>query len=344
MKTQILIISLLFISASLLAQNDTLNKATEPTEKMIIEPSETQNNDATEGTLNEMLNGIPANDSLEATSEKVLWEEVSDSAKTDTVHIRVGKHAIEIVTNNKKTHIDVDKLDDFESRWEDRNWEQHDHNKSRRDRKNKKFNGHWGGIDFGGNLLLNTSYPEPLYPTGTPSFLNPAPEKSFEVNLNLLEYSFGFSSYFGIVTGLGLNFNDYKFKDRYTLTKDDSGVLQPLALPEGDFRLSKLSTTFITAPFMLEFQIPGQFDEKRIFITAGVIGGVKIHEHTKTQIGDEKKRDNGNYNVAPIRWGFTGRVGFENMGIFGTYYVTNLFEENSGPVTTPATVGVTLSF
>jgi len=336
MKTQILLFILIFISTSLFSQTDSIPmvtesidsiaKVTEPTDKMVKEPVDTVFDKApNEGKVSEIPEeGLPKGE------------------KTDTVHIRVGNHTVEITTDNNKTHIDVDKIEDFKSQWDNGDWDRKNHIETIHHRHNKKFDGHWAGIDFGGNQLWDTKYS--IYPEGIPSFLETSPEKSFEVNLNLLEYSFGFSSYIGLVTGLGLNFNDYKFKNRLTLTKDENGIIQPVELPEGDFRLSKLSTTFINAPLLLEIQIPGQWDHDRMFITAGVIGGVKIQEHTKTKIGEEKKRDNGDHNIAPLRWGYTARIGFENFGIYATYYNTKLFKKGLGPETTPATIGLTFLF
>ncbi|MBP7508982.1 MAG: hypothetical protein KA807_14310 [Prolixibacteraceae bacterium] len=282
---------------------------------------------------------VTETEEIEETEEDVQYKDSTKTSEKDTVHIRIGKHAIEITTDEDKTHIDVERIDEFESRWERKEREQYDrkHYGSR-----KRFDGHWMGIDFGGNQLLNTNYS--LYPEGTVSFMETSPEKSFEVNINLFEYSFGFSSYFGLVTGLGVNFNDYKFKNRATIIKDENGVIQPSPLPEGDFRLSKLSTVFITAPLLVEFQIPGQWDEDRLFITAGVIGGVKINEYTKTQIGEEKRKDKGDHNLSPVRWGYTARVGFESFGLYATYYNTKLFKSGLGPDTTPFTVGVTFTF
>jgi hypothetical protein len=330
MKTTTLFILFIFNSFFLFAQPDSTSRFILHTEEML---TNTEDSTATESEVSE---------------EEVPVNEMRTKSESDTVHLRFGNHAVEITTDdNNNTHIDVEKIEDFSSKWEskDRDWNKdwkNDRIETVHHKNNKKFDGHWSGVDFGGNLLLNTNYS--MYPVGTPNFIETSPEKSFEVNLNLIEYSFGFSSYIGLVTGLGLNFNDYKFKNRYTLTKDEAGILQPDELPEGDFRLSKLSTTFITAPLLLEFQIPGQWDHDRMFITAGVIGGIKIHEHTKTKIGDEKKRDNGNHNVAPLRWGYTARIGFENMGIFATYYNTKLFEKGTGPETTPVTIGLTLLF
>jgi hypothetical protein len=330
MKTQLLSLILICISNVVFAQNQPLSQQ-----------ADSVVSNADQLPLDELLS---ENDSLAeaAVLKPDSVNKGSGTEKIDTVHIRVGKHAIEIVTDDDRTQIDVDKLEEFGKHIEQSEIERAERKAEKH--KKKKFNGHWGGIDFGGNQLLNTTYPESLYPAGTPEFMTTAPEKSFEVNVNLFEYSFGFSSYVGLVTGLGLNFNDYKFRNRYTLVKDDNGVIQPQSLPEGDFRLSKLSTTFIHAPLMLEVQIPGQYDHKRIFIAGGVIGGVKIHEHVKTKIGSEKKRDNGNYNVAPIRWGYTARVGFEDVGIFATYYNTKFFEKGLGPEATPFTVGLAFAF
>ncbi|HNW50445.1 MAG TPA: outer membrane beta-barrel protein [Prolixibacteraceae bacterium] len=339
MKTQILLVILIFVSATLFAQNDTLTAPPEPVEpfgeEVISEP------------VDSAFDVVPEEGEIDETPEAEFSDEEFNSER-DTVHVRVGKHAIEIVTKDGRTQIDVDKLDDYQSQWKDnKNWEEPNEDQIEtihRHRHHKKFDGHWAGIDFGGNQLWNTTYPTTLYPEGTPEFLTTSPEKSFEVNLNLFEYSFGFSSYIGFVTGLGFNFNDYKFKNRYTIEKDDNGVIQPAALPEGDFRVSKLSTTFLTAPLLLEIQIPGQWDHDRMFIAGGVIGGVKLHEHTKTKIGDEKKRDNGDHNIAPLRWGYTARIGFENVGVYATYYNTKLFEEGKGPDTTPVTIGLTFTF
>jgi hypothetical protein len=321
MKRIALLIVIIFASFQVFSQTDSTSTVVLPTE--------------------EMLNNVEDSIQIDSTGseEKLPAEEIKKENEQDTVHIRFGNHAVEITSDDDKTHIDVERIDDFNSRWENRD---RDEVHTIHSRSNKKFDGHWAGIDFGGNLLMNTKYSN--YPEGTPNFLETSPEKSFEVNLNLLEYSFGFSSYIGLVTGLGLNFNDYKFKNRFTLTKDEAGIIQPVELPEGDFRLSKLSTTFITAPLLLEVQIPGQWHHDRMFITAGVIGGVKIHEHTKSKIGEEKKRDNGDHNIAPLRWGYTARIGFENLGIYATYYNTRLFEKGLGPETTPVTVGLTFLF
>lgn len=266
---------------------------------------------------------------------------VDEVTEKDTVQIRLGKHNVEIITDGNNTQIDVEKIEDFESRWESHEWNEDEIEIIKEKKHKKEFDGHWGSFDFGANMLRETNYLN--YPDGTPEFLAIRPEKSFECNINFAEYSFGFGSYIGIVTGLGFNFNDYKFRNNYTIEAID-GKIQPVALSDEDFRLSKLSTGYITAPLLLEIQIPGNGGRDRMFISGGLIGGLKIGEHTKTKIGSVKLKNKGDHYIAPLRWGYTARIGFENMGIFATYYNTPLFEEGKGPVTNPLTIGLTFSF
>ncbi|MDA3927455.1 MAG: hypothetical protein PF541_00750 [Prolixibacteraceae bacterium] len=269
--------------------------------------------------------------------------EMTENDEKDTVHVRIGNHRVEIISGDKDANIDIEKIDEFESKWNDYDWEI-DHFETVHPKRKRDFDGHWAGFDFGGNQLLTTKTSYSMYPEGTPKFLDTRPEKSFEFNFNFAEYSFGFGNYIGIVTGLGLNFNDYKFKNKYTLVKDDNGMIQAETLPEEDFRKSKLSTVFLTAPLLLEFQIPGNQGHDRLFIAGGLIGGVKLGEHTKTKIGDNKVKDKGDFNISPLRWGYTARIGFEDMGIYATYYNTPLFEDGKGPTTTPLTIGLTFTF
>ncbi|MDA3880766.1 MAG: hypothetical protein PF436_10290 [Prolixibacteraceae bacterium] len=315
MKTLTLSIVLLALALYASAQTDSVQAPVDSFEQLIED--ETVN----DTTIYESEIGMQSGD---------LKSGEKGKSKKDTLHVRIGNQNIEIITSDNDTKIKIDEEFDCYSL------------KTDKKKKKRKFNGHWGAFDFGANMFFDTDYS--MYPEGISDFMEVRPEKSFEFNINFFEYSFGFGQYMGLVTGLGLNFNDYKFKNRYSIRKDDSGVIQPVDLPEGDFRKSKLSTLFLTSPLLFEFQIPDHRHEDRLYVAAGLIGGLKLGEHTKYKIGDEKWKDKGDYGIAPIRWGYTARIGFDDFGIFGTYYNTRLFEDGVGPAITPVTVGVTLAF
>lgn len=331
MKTLTLLLPILFIALLTFAQPDS-------TQIDLVAPVDSVA--PTSDEFDELIETYQQPDSIGQIEGK---RSKSKKSEKDTLQVRVGKHNFEITTDDSKTHIDVEKIEDFNSKWNDDEWEPQTIKTKKKSHK-RKFDGHWSGFDFGGNLLLTDNNSYSIYPEGTAAFMDTRPEKSFEFNMNFAEYSFGFGSYIGFVTGLGFNFNDYQFKNRYTIAKDANGIIQPIALPEGDFRKSKLSTAYLTAPLLLEIQIPGNQGHDRMFITGGLIGGLKIGEHTKTKIGDEKLKDRGDHNIAPIRWGYTARIGFEDMGIFATYYNVKLFEDGKGPAVTPVTVGLCFTF
>lgn len=316
MKTLTLSILFLLLAFFVNAQTDTV-QATNNSFQQLIEDEES-------GVDTVMM---------ESVSEKAKTEAVlsgKPETKKDTMHVRIGNQNIEIVTSDNNTKIKVEDGVDVSS------------NKISIKKRRRKFDGHWDGIDFGVNMLRDVDYS--AYPEGTPAFMDVRLEKSFEFNINIFEYSFGFGQYVGLVTGLGFNFNDYKFKNRYSIRKDDAGLIQPIELPEGDFKKSKLSTSYLTAPLLFEFQIPDHRHEDRLYVAVGVIGGLKLGEHTKYKIGNEKWKDKGDYGIAPVRWGYTARIGFDDFGIYGTYYNTRLFEDGVGPAATPVTIGLSLAF
>lgn len=290
--------------------------------------------------FNQLIENVKAeNDTVNVAADA----DVKKQADTDTLKVRVGNANVKIVTSDKKAHIDVETMDDnYKSKWDKYDWERDHPVETVRIHRKSKFDGHWAGIDFGGNQLWKTNYD--LYPDRAADFLETRPEKSFEFNLNFAEYSFGFGSYVGIVTGLGFNFNDYKLKNHYNIVADDNGMIQPVELPQEDLRKNKFSTVYLTAPLMLEFQIPGNHGQDRLFVAGGVIGGVKLGEHTKTKIGNDKSKSKDDLSLSPLRWGYTARIGFDDMGLFATYYNTPLFQEGKGPATIPFTIGLTFTF
>ena len=57
-----------------------------------------------------------------------------------------------------------------------------------------------------------------------------------------------------------------------------------------DVSKSKLSTTHLTIPLILEFQIPTGDHGHRIFVSGGVIGGLRIGSHTKVIYDDDGRK------------------------------------------------------
>jgi len=97
---------------------------------------------------------------------------------------------------------------------------------------------------------------------------------------------------------------------------------------------------------LLEFQIPVS-GHKRIHISGGVIGGLKIGSHTKVlyKADGSKQKDkiNDDFNLSPLRYGVTARIGYRALKLFATYNMTQMFETGQGPELYPVSIGLILA-
>jgi hypothetical protein len=153
--------------------------------------------------------------------------------------------------------------------------------------------------------------------------------KSMNFNINFSQVSLGFTRHFGIVTGLGLNWNNYVFDGNNNIIKGENDVVEMLN-PGAVLKKSKLTTVYLNIPLLLEVQIPA--DHNHLNIAAGPIGGVKLCSHSKMifEDGDKVKSDD-DFSLSMLRYGATARLGYGNFQIYGTYYYTPLFKSGKSP-------------
>ena len=243
----------------------------------------------------------------------------------DTIKIRVGRRALMITDGRHGSAIRFERLDDLElSRWTGHK---------------PKFKGHWTGFEMGVNSFANVNY------SGyTPNFMDLNHNKSFEVGINFLQYDFGLQrnlTNIGLVTGLGLTLNDYRFSNKNTI-ENYNGVVRPVDLDPNGLSKSKLSTSFLTVPVMMEFQLPISGHCKPFYVSGGVIGGLKLGSHTKVKYHADKSKSHDDFNINPFRYGTTARIGYRGINLYGTYYFSDFFRSGRGPVMNPFTAGIVL--
>jgi hypothetical protein len=255
----------------------------------------------------------------------------------DTTRLKVGKKGIIIIEGDKGTQINIDKEDveDVDVDLDEENAKDEDHG---------KFKPHWAGFEIGLNNYVNSNGSMSL--DNTMSFMDLNTSRSWNFNLNFMQYGFGLGTdKIGLVTGLGAEWNNYHFGNNNSIEKDVNGniVARPLTFP--DIQKNKLQTTYLRAPLLLEFQIPA--GKKRIYLSAGPVAGVKLFSKTKIvykENGDKQKEKHpDDYNISPLRYGFTARAGYKGLKLFANYYMTPLFEANKGPKLYPFSVGLTLA-
>ena len=254
--------------------------------------------------------------------------EVLTDAWGDTTHVRIGRRTFKVFDGDKKTYVKVDK-------------------EPKKKKSTGSFNAHWAGLEVGMNLFHETNYSAYnglAYSDGTPigEFFDLIPGKSLTWNLNFAEWAFkNERKTFGIVTGLGLSISDYTFEQAISIEKNVGyGMIMPYLLnPEG-LEKTKLTTTYITAPLMLEIKTPLRMGGNRLYIAGGVIGGLHLASHTKFKYHKDKNKFKGNYHLNSFKYEVTGRIGFGDFCVFANYSLSTLFQEGKGPELYPLMIGV----
>lgn len=249
------------------------------------------------------------------------------STQSDTTRVKLGDLNVTIVEDN----------DNDEGEDED------DDGYSDSDLKNELT--HWGGIDVGVNMLLNSNN-ETTLPDGA-KWLDIDEARSLSWSFNLYEQKIRIvKDYVGIITGVGLTYNSYGLKNNVSVLSNSDSTYA-VTVPDSlyTFDKNKLRTTYIKVPVMLEFNT--SVDPKRSFhIAAGVIGGVRIGSITKQEykIDDSKNKDRvkDDFNFSPITLDAAVRIGYGNLTLFANYGLTPLFEDNKGPEVYPFTVGISI--
>jgi hypothetical protein len=234
----------------------------------------------------------------------------------------------------------------------------------------KKFNGHWAGFDIGLNGYVtpdfNMNFPKEY------EYLDLRMEKSIAVNLNFLEQNIPFTKNqkFGMVTGLGLSFNNYRFMKPTRLSMDSSMLIGYLD-EDISIRKSKLTAFYVSLPVLLEFQTAPIYHSDGFHLSAGMIVSARLSSHTKKYYNELNHEFNvtrynpetGNYEVAytavspgepkakaygdwflqPFKFDATVRIGWNFLNFWATYQVNSMFRKDKGPELYPWSAGITIA-
>jgi hypothetical protein len=302
-------------------------------------------------------------------SAKIQSTQQGDTAVYDNPSVTIGDDAIKVVKDDSSLNMRVGNrglniLESLEGRKYDfkkyenndetevrvgenynrkDNWEDEDNDHKNFERRRNRFRGHWSGIELGLNNYV-TSTNSMVLPDNI-DYMTLHSAKSTNFNINFAQLSLGLTRHIGFVTGLGLNWNNYRFDGNNNIIKGDNGRIEELD-PGANLKKSKLATLFMTLPLFFEMQLP--VHHNNLSIAAGPIVAMKLSSHTKMVYeDDEKVKSNGDFSLNMMRYGATARVGYGNFMIYGTYYKTPLFQTGKGPDGVdlyPFEIGIALTF
>ncbi|HTL82747.1 MAG TPA: outer membrane beta-barrel protein [Bacteroidia bacterium] len=202
----------------------------------------------------------------------------------------------------------------------------------------------WEGLDIGVNGYLHDNAIE--VPAGY-DFLTLDYARSHSFAWNIGQHNFHiYKNYVNLVTGMGLEWNSYAFKQNISLATN-TDMVTPI-YESTDFTKNKLRTAWLNVPLMVEFNTSTD-EDRDVHFAMGVIGGYNIFRNRMIQEyevnGDKQKtKTKDDYNVNPFRYELTARVGYGNFSFFGNYGMSEFFKPGHGPKVNPFTLGMTIGF
>jgi len=207
-----------------------------------------------------------------------------------------------------------------------------------------KFSGHWAGIDLGFNTLLHADYGEYSL-----EFMKNRLLSSGYFSVNPVQQSIGIQrnrNTIGLVTGLGLQWLNYRLDKNTTIEKSETGFIIPKSLYFDTNQKSIFSSFYATLPVLAEIQFPVNHYNNRIFISTGIIFHYRLSSSTKIRYRLDKKREKlktpGDYFLPNVRYSLMARMGYRNFQVFCNYDLQPLFKKGTGPDLTPFSFGITL--
>ena len=169
----------------------------------------------------------------------------------------------------------------------------------------------------------------------------------------MLDKPFKNSPKFSVGLGVGVGSSNMFFESKSIDLKSASVRLPFTKLDSANhFKKYKLTTVFLEAPVELRYNSNPLNSNKGFKMALGVKVGTLVNAHTKGKtlvnkagntVTDFIMKENNKRFFNSTRFALTGRVGFGIIALQGSYQVTSLLKDGSGPVINPYSIGLAIS-
>jgi len=285
-----------------------------------------------ESEMKELENSVKE---LEAQLRALEEGKVDVDIELRTLEDEMRKH--ENGNENHRNHSENHSEDmDFDF---DFDFDHEDANKDSKKKKRRSFEAHYAGFDFGLNNLLNSEN-KMEFPNGYENMeLNFS--KSWTLAVNPIEHSIVIiPRLLGLVTGAGLEWNNYHFDNNINLMESESKQIFAVTETEKEYYKNSLNVFHVNVPLMLELHVG-----EGLNLGVGVYGGVRLGAKTKQFYKENdnkfKLKNKDDYQISPYNYGVTVRFGMKDYQLFANYSLMPFFKENRGPEMYPISVGIT---
>ena len=156
--------------------------------------------------------------------------------------------------------------------------------------------------------------------------------------------------YISLKYGLGLELYNFRFSSPVSFKESGpnpyapgSNISHPFLLRDSiSFSKNKLSTDYVTIPFMLNLRADPNHDKRTFSISAGVSVGYLYSSRNK-QVSSErgKRKNHGDYDIENWKFSYVGEVGLGPIRLYGSYTPASIFQ--NGLSLLPYSVGIRFS-
>lgn len=277
----------------------------------------------------------------------------------DTTQVNMGFVDVEVIEGDT-TYVSVGRHTLVVSDEGDVKWQR---------KKRTKFNGNWGGVDIGLNGYVTPDFDMNF--DNTDNYLDLRMEKSINVNVNIYEQNINLSkenSNMGLITGLGLTINNYRFSNSTFLNPNESSI-EGYYMEGINVRKSKLTACYISVPLFFEIQSKHQLRTRQFHFGVGAIVSARLSTHSKIYFDESGKiydlvdpttgnvigtsesptgsgrnivKDHDSFHLAPFKCDASVRFGYGIINLYATYSLNTLFQKDRGPELYPFSAGITL--
>ena len=211
--------------------------------------------------------------------------------------------------------------------------------------------GHWAGVGIYYNGLVKNLGSLSL-PDGA-EYMRQTPQ-SIGVNVNFADLTIVSNRHFGLITGLGMEINNFRFENNIGLTQNSDGqIVADYSYDEAGITLkkSKLTTVYLNVPLLAEFQFGRSKRSGKCpgFINFGIVGGVRLQSHTKVQYRDsdgkmQTDKQHSGLNLRNFHYGAEINVGYKHIALSARYYPQSIFMADKGPDLQQVNIGLSILF
>ncbi len=189
--------------------------------------------------------------------------------------------------------------------------------------------GHWAGIDFGLNFMVDNTFKRSF--ESNSQFKNNI-LSSFNFKVNFIDHKFVIKEdRLGITIGAGYNHTSYDLIKNYTLKqsfdKSNNSTKVNQSFDSLNFTYNKIRASYLQIPILLEYT-----PTKNSWVSIGLIAGYRFGSSTKNLFEYQKiqyiTKSKGDFNLNTFQCDGTLRFGFKSLGGFISYSFIPLFNEN----------------